>query len=483
MSFLNILIATTIIYTVSVAIFLLLDNRSVQSTFAWMLMFFMLPGVGVVIYIFFGRNWKAFSHESRLVTNEIGSDLYQNLKSTLLHQDRYREQLAQEKPASHKNKLIQLVANNSYSLLTGYNDVEILQNADQKYPRLLADIKGAKHSIHLLYYIWTDDAFTQELKTALIERAQAGVEIRCLYDASGGALSKGYLQALKEAGVAIHPYLAYKSLNKITSINYRCHRKIAVIDGHIGYIGGLNLDKDQLDGGVFGFWRDTHLRIEGEAAHALQASFCVSWYNTTQEKIAAPAYYPPIEPQAKPFLPIHITFSGPDSEWAAIRQLYFFMILAAEKTVYIQSPFFIPDDSIIEALKAAALSGVDVKMMFTPAGATYQIPYWAANTYFAEVARAGVQIFLYQNGYFHPKTINIDSAVCAVGTANMDIRSFSLNYEANAVIYDEAKARELEQAFLEDLEHCTEFKLDAYQQSHVLLRLRDSLCRLASPLL
>ena len=375
------------------------------------------------------------------------------------------------------------MANNAYSILTGYNEIKILQNASEKYPCLLEDIKQAQHSVHLLYYIWTDDAFTQQVKEALIERAKAGVTVRCLYDATGGAFGKTYLQDLKAAGVMIQPYLAIDSLYKIHSINYRSHRKIAVIDGKIGYVGGLNLDKDQLDGGVFGFWRDTHLRIRGEAAHALQASFGVSWYNTTKEKITDLAYYPFIQNEIKTFLPIQITFSGPDSQWAAIRQLYFFMILAAEEKVYIQSPFFIPDASITEALKAAALSGVEVRMMFTPAGAKYQIPYWAANTYFAEIAQAGARVFLYQRGYFHPKTINIDSAICAVGTANMDIRSFSINYEASAVIYDEAKAEKLELDFLEDLKYCTEFNLAEYEQRNVLLRLRDSLCRLASPLL
>jgi cardiolipin synthase len=159
------------------------------------------------------------------------------------------------------------------------------------------------------------------------------------------------------------------------------------------------------------------------------------------------------------------------------------MILAAKKHVYIQSPFFIPNDSISEALKAAALSGVEVKIMCTPRGSLYSLPYWAANTYFADMVRAGIRIFLYQKGYFHPKTISIDSEVCSVGTANMDIRSFSINYEANAIIYESRIAKELEEDFLHDLEDCTEFTLEEYKKRHILLRFRDSVARLFSPLM
>lgn len=372
---------------------------------------------------------------------------------------------------------------NAYSLVTGYNEVDILQNATEKYPRLLEDLAQAQHFIHLEYYIWTDDAFTQQVKEILCERARAGVEVRCLFDASGGQLGRDYLNALKDAGVRIHPYLEFRRLGKIHTFNYRSHRKVAIIDGQIGYVGGLNLDKDQLDGGKhFDLWRDTHLRIRGEATYVLNSSFVGGWYNTTKENLCDSRYFPPIT-DVESFLPVQITMAGPDSQWEAIRQLYFLMMLSATDKIYLQSPFFIPDESISEALRAAALSGVEVMMMFTPRGTTYSIPYWAANTYFADMARAGVRIFLYQKGYFHPKTLNIGSTICTVGTANMDIRSFSLNYEVNAVIYDSEKAQELTQAFYHDLESCEEWTLDEYRSRNSFLRLRDSASRLASPLL
>jgi cardiolipin synthase len=472
------------LYVVIAGVFITLENRSPQSTFAWLFLFMAVPVIGVIIYAFFGRGWHAFAREQSLSRQEFGSGLLEldDLQPLIKRQEAVIARIIEERPAAYKKKLLHLVKKNSSSLLTGYNDVVILQNASMKYPRLLEDIQGAKHHIHLNYYVWTEDEFTLQIKAALIERAKAGVEVRCLYDASGGSMSYQYLNDLKAAGVKINAYLEFRSLTRLHTINYRSHRKIAVIDGRIGYIGGMNLDKDQLDGGeYFDSWRDTHLRIVGEAVIALQASFAVSWFNTTQEKIVESQYFPPVDVDT--FLPVQILMSGPDSQWQAIRQLYFYMITSAVEKVYLQSPFFIPDESILEALKSAALAGVDVRMIFTPKGTTYSTPYWAANTYFKEVAAAGVKIYLYQAGYFHAKTLNIDGVICTIGTANIDIRSFSLNYEANAVIYDEEKAQELERDFLEDLKHCIEWRVEEYEKRSVYLRLRDSLARLASPLL
>lgn len=479
---LTILTIAYLSYVLISAMFMVLENRSPQTTFSWLLLFMLAPGLGLVIYYFFGRGYRAFNKHKELMQEKIGSDLLEDLGFLLERQKTLIERIAKEKPASYKKKLLNLGRNNASSILTTHNQVEILQNASEKYPRLLEDIRNAKHHIHMNYYIWTEDDFTEIVKDALIERAQAGVKVRCLYDAYGGSMSNAYLQELRDGGVEIHTYLEYRSLTRVHTFNYRSHRKIAVFDGHIGYIGGLNLDKDQIDGGkYFDSWRDTHLRIDGEATLALQANFAVSWFNTTDERISDPAYFPEIT--FKNFTPVQITMSGPDSRWRAIQQLYFYMIMAAEEKIYLQSPFFIPDASILEALKAAALAGVDVKMMFTPRGTSYTVPYWAANTYFEEVSKAGVKIYLYQAGYFHSKTLNIDNTVCTIGTANMDIRSFTLNYEANAVIYDEAIAHELEQDFLDDLEHCTEWSLAEYKKRKVYLRLRDSVSRLASPLL
>jgi len=478
---LNIGYIVFIIYVIGVAIFIISENRTPQSTFAWLLVLVAFPLVGLIIYIFLGRGSHAFSQETHLARQEMGSDLMRDVGELVECQQEYIERIAKERPASFHRKILNLVKQNSASALTGYNDVEILQDATMKYPRLLADIKAAQSSVHLNYYIWTEDKFTLQIKEALIERAKAGLEVRCLYDQSGGMMSKQYLQDLKDAGVDIHPYLQYRKLGQLHTINYRSHRKIAVIDGKIGYVGGLNLDVEQIEPPAFDRWRDTHLRIVGEAAWALQASFIVSWFNTTGQKVTGQKYFPAVE--TKTFTPVQIIQSGPDSEWKAIRQLYFLMIMSAEEKLYMQSPFFIPDESILEALKAAALAGVDVQLMFTPRGSTYQVPYRAAHTYFKDVVKAGAKVYLYQAGYFHPKTLNVDNNVISIGTANMDIRSFSLNYEACAVVYDEGKAKELEAQFFEDLKHCKQWTLEEYNSNSATHRFVDSVFRLTSPIL
>ncbi len=472
------------IYALGVTVVILMDNRTPQASFAWLFLMLALPLVGVVVYYFFGRGHKAFSSEEKLARIGMQDARIPEMDYLQDMEDEYIQRIAWEKPESYRRRLLHLVRCNSASTITAYNDVEILQNASEKYPRLMEDIRNAHHSIHLLYYIWTEDEFTLSLKDVLVEKARSGVKVRALIDAANFVVSQQYQDDLLSAGVDVRPYKVYRRLTQLHNVNYRSHRKIAVIDGKIGYIGGMNLDREQLPGGhPLGDWRDTHLRIDGEAALALQSSFAISWFNTTGESITSSDYFPPVRPGARPFIPVQITQSGPDSQWKAMQQLYFFMIMAAEKSVFIQSPFFIPDEGLLDAIKAAALSGVDVRIICTPRGAFYQVPYRAAYTYYADVARAGARVYLYDRGYFHPKTITIDSAVCAIGTANIDIRSFYLNYEAMAVIYDRTMARELEADFMEDQRNSIEWRLDEYERSPGWRRLLDSVYRLTSPIL
>jgi cardiolipin synthase len=473
-----------IIYALIVIGVILLDNRSPQSTFAWMFLMLALPGVGLIVYLFFGRGYRAFSSEMRVARVALDAQADALVAPLASRQDAYIEKIAKEKPASYRSRLLEMVRRNSSSVVTAYNSLEILQNVTEKYPRLLEDVRAAQHSVHMIYFIWSEDRFTLELKDALIERARAGVKVRALVDQSNFTVSEQYKDEMRAAGVDIRPYKIFKQVGSLHTANYRSHRKSVVIDGHIAYVGGMNLDKEQLpEHNAPGIWRDTHLRLDGEAALALQLSFVASWLTTTGEKITDPSYFPVIEPGSRPFIPVQITQSGPDSQWKAMQQLYFHMIMAAEKTCYITSPFFIPDPSLLEAIRTTALSGVDVRIICTPRGGTYQLPYRAAHTYYADVARAGAKVYLYNNGYFHCKTINIDSVVCAVGTANFDVRSFQLNYETMAVVYDEEVARKLQALFLADLKDSVEWKLEEYEKSPVTRRLGDSLCRLASPIL
>jgi cardiolipin synthase A/B len=258
------------------------------------------------------------------------------------------------------------------------------------------------------------------------------------------------------AGVRMAPT---SPLYRFHTISYRNHRKITVVDGAVGYTGGMNIGREHLSGGEgFESWRDTQLRIVGEGAALLQAVFMVDWYNAVKEDLFASAYYPMAAMQpGEGHVPVQILTSGPDSQWAAIRQLYFTMIVTAQRHVFLQSPYFIPDASIAEALKSAALSGIDVRVMISARPSGDPVPAWAGNTFMLEVVRAGVRVFLYEKGYLHAKTISIDSEICSIGSTNIDIRSFSINYEINAVLYSGRLARELEDDFERDVTYCTEF--------------------------
>ncbi len=483
----TVLVILTSAYVVVMAVFLISENRRPQATLAWLLVLWVAPGLGLIIYILFGRDWKAFSKQSKLQRQELQPAAMPLLTPLLARQDAEITRL-EALGGSHK-KLMMLVRRNSYSALTRRNRVEILQNAEAFYPRMIEDMEAAQHSIHLQYFIWRSDEFTETLKEILIKKARAGVEVRLLYDAVGSNSTRGaYLRELRGAGVGTAPTSPYWRLH---TISYRNHRKITVVDGVIGYTGGMNIGQEHVDGGKeFDFWRDTQVRITGEAASTLQAIFMVDWHNAVGENLFDKAYFPISSTDASALhalpdegVPVQLLTSGPDSRWAAIRQLYFFMIATAQRHVYLQSPYFIIDASLAEAFRAAALAGVDVKVMLSARPSGDPVPEWAGNTFMAEIVSAGVKIYLYEKGYLHAKTISVDSEICSIGSTNIDIRSFSINYELNAVLYDVELARELERDFVRDLEDCTEFDAAAYFRRNPLVRFRDSCARLLSPLL
>lgn len=469
------------IYAVPTAIFLVMENRRPQATFAWMLLFFAFPGFGVVIYLLFGRDRKAFSRQRKLIRQHM-LDTIESLLAPLRPQhETALDEL--EVQAGVSARLAKLVRQNSHSALTIQNEVEVLQDAAETYPRLIGDIEQARSSIHLQFFSWASDDFGRKLKTILARKAEQGVEVRILYDPVGSffMLSPFYVRAMNRAGIRMAPY---SPIWRLHTIGYRNHRKIAVIDGTVGYTGGLNIGREHIHAGSgFRVWRDTHVRIAGAAASVLQSAFAVDWQNAVGEQLLVQRHFP--MPKEKPprKVPVQITLSGPDSEWQAIRQLYFKMIVTANRHVYIQSPFFILDDSMAEAIKAAALSGIDVRIMLSERGLNQFVPYWAANTYIAQVVAAGAKVYMYRRGYLHAKTISVDSKACSIGSANIDIRSFSINYELNAVIYDPAVAKKLEADFLRDLEGCVPFEVKEYRRRNWLLRFRDSVARLFSPLL
>ena len=472
--------AAVSVYALGVATFLLLENRSPQSTFAWLFLLLLFPLGGLVVYIMFGRSWHAFSRHRSLTTLFEATSLAERAAAVVAEQPGKLGALAERHGDS--GRLASMLWATARSPLTFENEVEILQDAREKYPRLLADIEAATRSIHLVYYEWASDAFTEQVGRLLAQKVTQGVEVRILYDPVGSLtmLSHRYVRDLRRKGIRMYPF---SPLYRLHTLSYRNHRKIAVLDGHVGYSGGLNMTEKHLTGPQgFTGWRDTHVRVCGEAVPALQSVFATMWHNTTGESLFDQRYFPG-ELARGAGVAVQVVSAGPDSQWEAIRHSYLAMIALAHRHVYLQSPFLILDTSVAEALKTAALAGLDVRVMIAPRGAEFSPAYRAGLTYAADMARAGVQVLLYQGAYFHAKTVCVDSILCSIGSANMDIRSFSIAYETNLVIYDEGISRELEADFRTDLEHCVPFSALEYDARKITSRLVDSTFRLVSPLL
>lgn len=470
-------------YVLGTIVFLLLDNRESASTFAWILLIVVLPVIGLLVYLLIGRNWRRLSKKKQLSKQLLRRELVGILRPLINRESKEISIMKKKGGYSYKQELLQLLHGTSNSVLTSRNKVKILHNGKEKFDSLLEDLKNAKKFIHMEYFIWRDDELTRRIRDILIGKAAEGVEVRLLYDAFGGLLlSRSYRNSLWRAGVKIFPYFNFLKPFKFHTINYRNHRKIAIIDGEIGYVGGMNLAKEYIDGGKrFKSWRDTHLRIEGEAVAILQGVFSTSWFNTTHERLFSEKYFPMTRAGTRR-IPIQVTTSGPDSAWESIKQLYFALITSAEKRVWIQSPYLIPDQSVLMALKTAAMSGIDVRIMMTGIP-DKKLPYWSAFTYMKDLLRAGVKVYHYKKGFMHAKTIAVDGEVCSIGTANMDIRSFHLNYELNTLIYDRNTASKLEKDFEKDMGHCNVFSLTDYYHQGFTRRLRNSIARLLAPLL
>lgn len=469
------------LYIFVMIIYLLLDNRETATTLSWLLIFFFLPFVGLVLYFLLGRGMRT-RVKKKLVPQNLEDRLQYSNEQLIARQEKEIENLHAEYDSPENRKLIRLLTHNSDSVLTRNNHVQVFFNGEDKFGTLIQDLSAAENYIHMEYFIWQDDSFTEKVVDILQQKVRQGVAVRVLYDVVGNYLSKRYLKRLRKSGIKIYPYYNFKSPLKIHTLNYRNHRKIIIIDGSTGYLGGMNMGEEYIDGGSrFSTWRDTHIRIQGESVAVLQGVFSVSWSNTTKEILDMREMIPQII-SASSVTRLQVTTSGPDSQWDSIRQLYFLLISSAEKFIFIHTPYFIPDASIVMALKTAALSGIDVRIMLTGV-VDKRIPYWAAQTYLKDLLEAGVSFYYYTKGFMHAKTIVVDARTCSVGSANLDIRSLELNYEINALIYDKAISQQLEHIFYRDMKSARPFTLADYNKIHRLKQLRNSLTRLFAPLL
>jgi cardiolipin synthase len=391
-----------------------------------------------------------------------------------------RENILTIPNTSYLNNVVKMTMMLGTSPFYTENDVTIYTNGNDKFAALLKDIEAAEHFIHLQYYIVRDDELGCTIMNALAKKARQGVEVKFLYDGMGNVFNSfGFNKPLKEAGGEVQLFLPPKGIR----INYRNHRKLAIIDGKIGYIGGLNIGDEYL-GRVkrFGFWRDTHLRVVGESVYDMELRFMMDWNVTKGTTIPLDNKYFPTHKKGEGNVDIQILSSGPDTRWDNIHHGYFKMMTEANKSIYITTPYFVPDDSILEALRTAALSGVDVRIII-PGKPDHPFVYWSSLSYLGELLEAGVRCYEYTGGFIHAKVVTMDGIISSVGTANMDIRSFKLNFEVNAFVYDEGITGELDKQFKQDLLSCREITFETYNKRSRLTKIREAFSRLISPLL
>lgn len=481
--FLSLLIINYIV-AISAAFFLIRSNQNPRKTVSSLLFLVALPFLGLGIYYFFGleyRKSKIFKRKD-LNANELIHDWNKRLHISDDDLDKYEETFLVD-----RLKMVKLLRHNQAAPLTLRNNLEVLINARAKFDRLFEDIKNAKCHLHLEYFIICDDRIGTELIDLLIETAHRGVEVKIIYDSVGSDLSNATLKRMTDAGIdheAFMPVLFSKFTRKA---NYRNHRKIFIIDGAIGYLGGINISDDYVNEPVNynnTYWRDTHLRIEGHAVKSLQAQWMLNWFfvidQEEEKEEILKKYFPEIDiPENKA---VQIAASGPDTDWANIMEALFIAINTAEESVYITTPYFIPNEAILTSLKSAARSGVEIHIMVPRKGDSWAARY-ASRSYFEELLESGIYVHWYCKGMLHAKTMVVDGLFATIGTSNMDYRSFDINFEINALIYDDEISQELNHQFQEDLKHCEDVQLDVWTNRDKNNKFKESFCRLWAPLL
>ncbi|MDD1717690.1 MAG: cardiolipin synthase [Methanoregulaceae archaeon] len=455
------------------------ERRNPTSALAWLVVLLFLPAAGFVLYMVFGQNY----HKARLFRVKEEDDRI--LLSMLREQEKElldRGHSFEDPGLDRFRGLVFMLLENNHAYLTRDNTVQVYTTGEEKFRDLFAAIGSAQDHIHLEYYIIRDDTLGREIVKALSERARAGVTVRFLYDAVGcGNISRHFFDELRESGGQVASFFPSLIPHVNLRVNYRNHRKIAVIDGKTGFIGGFNIGDEYLGKGELGNWRDTHLRIAGSSVLALQLRFMLDWnYAASDDLGLEERYFPYSKPVGA--TAVQIASSGPDAKWNQIKEGYLKIIGLARESIFIQSPYFVPDESVMDAIRIAALSGIDVRIM-TPAKPDHPFVHWASSSYIGDLLEAGGRAYNYESGFIHSKTIVVDRVVASVGSANWDVRSFRLNFEANAFLYDREVADRLARAFEEDIRESTEITRDVYARRGVRVKFKESVSRLLSPIL
>lgn len=466
-------------FVVVLTVQIILDNKPPEVSIAWLLAIFFLPYFGAGLYLLSGVNWK-----KRKIMKQLPEKTFKTYLGPILQQQKDFLQETSDTIDSDLLKTISLALQSGNSILTLSNSAKVYYEGVGFFEDLLADLEAARDTIHLEFFIYRSDELGHRIKDILDRKAEEGVKVRMLFDGVGcfNKMSWEFKRELKRSEIDARYFLDPMNVLSGRLLNYRNHRKIAVIDGQIGYTGGMNIGNEYVNGGPhFHSWRDTQVRLEGEAVQMLQGVFLSDWYNSGGDAIQDQRFFPALISQ-ETYLPMQVVVSGPDSDWNSIKKLILHLISNANGVVYIQSPYFIPDVALINVLETAALSGVDVHLMMTGVPDKL-IPFWVAHTYFESLLNAGVHIYLYQKGFLHAKTVVVDEALATIGSCNMDTRSFHLDYEVNAFFYDPQITEQLIAKFKEDIAECREINFEYLHEFPIWKRMRNSIFRMIAPVL
>ena len=462
-----ILYFAVIITTVFVVI---LDNRNPVKTMAWILVLFFLPVAGLVFYLFFGRSTR----REHLISRKGYARL------TKRPMAEYQTQVSLHAPIE-KQTLMNFFSHVNGALPFGGNRTTVYIDGASMLADLIKELYRAKHHIHVEFYIFEDDAVGRLVRDVLIDKAREGVKVRVLHDDVGcWKVSHAFYEQMLCEGIEVMSFLKVRFPQFTGKVNYRNHRKIVVIDGKVGFVGGMNLAERYVKGVPWGVWRDTHAKLEGKVVYGLQTAFLTDWYAMDRTLFTSAEYFPKTDVRGN--VVAQIVTSDPVGEWRDIMQGLMMAICSARRYFYVQTPYFLPDEEVKTALQTAALAGVDVRIMLPKKADTWLI-HKASLSYLAEMMKAGVKIYLYRKGFIHSKLTVSDDEFSTIGSTNMDFRSFEHNFEANAFFYDKDTASALKEIFLADQRDCMLLSLKVWDKRSWKSKVTESVVRLLSPLL
>lgn len=457
------------------------QRRNPATVWAWLLVLYFIPIAGFFLYLMLGQDFrKSRMFRAKEIEGEVKYAIRRQEESI------YRRELWLRDPDMERYRdLILYNLSSAEAVITDNNDVRIFTDGREKFRALLEEMESAVNYIHLQYYIIRNDELWREIEEVLVRKAHGGVEVRVLFDSCGcRRMARKTWVRLEKEGIRVAEFFPAVLGKLQLRLNYRNHRKIAVIDGRVGFVGGFNIGREYLGlGEKFGYWRDTHICIEGAAVTSLAVRFVLDWNYASGENLFSRDSLFEVPSYARGGdTPVQIVSSGPDSSIPVIRDNYLRLIGKARDHIYIQTPYFIPDEAILSALKIAVRSGVEVRIM-VPCKPDHPFVYWATYSYLGEMVAEGAKGYIYENGFLHAKTLTVDGEVTCMGTANMDIRSFQLNFEVNATLYSRELTKRMEEAFVKDIRECAPVSRKTYERRNFPVRVKEQVSRLFSPLL